>query len=172
MAIKGQINEKQKRFVHEYLIDLNASAAALRAGYSKSKVQSRASQLLAMPGVKAYYLEKAKEIEAASAISAVQVIDEIAKIAFADIRKVIKWEDGKMIITDSEAVDEATGASIAEYSITHNKFGTIQRVKMHSKIQALDMLCRKFGIYVQAEAEVNSTTNTQVIINMPNANGN
>ena len=55
------LNEKQKRFVNEYLIDLNATQAAIRAGYSKRTADSQASRLLANVKVRQYIDEKMAE---------------------------------------------------------------------------------------------------------------
>jgi hypothetical protein len=49
----GTLNDKQQRFVEEYLIDLNASKAAIRAGYSRATAEAQASRLLAHVGIAA-----------------------------------------------------------------------------------------------------------------------
>ena len=43
---KGKLTEKQKRFVQEYLVDLNATAAARRAGYSEKTADRIGPELL------------------------------------------------------------------------------------------------------------------------------
>lgn len=57
----NKITEKQKRFCDEYLVDRNATQAAIRAGYSKKTAISQASRLLTKVNVRDYVLEKALE---------------------------------------------------------------------------------------------------------------
>lgn len=85
------LNPKQARFVAEYLIDLNATQAAIRSGYSEKTAYSQGQRLLKNA-------EAAKAIEKAMAkrsarteITADRVLAELAKIGFSDIRKAVKW---------------------------------------------------------------------------------
>lgn len=57
------MTEKQKRFCNEYLIDLNATQAAIRAGYSKKNANNIASENLAKPNIKSYIEERMREKE-------------------------------------------------------------------------------------------------------------
>lgn len=57
------LNEKQKRFCDEYLIDLNATQAAIRAGYSKKTASEQSSRLLANVNVKEYLQKRMAEKE-------------------------------------------------------------------------------------------------------------
>ena len=62
MAEKGQrqLSEKQRRFVREWLIDMNGSRAAIRAGYSEKSAANTASRLMKDPDVQAYRNELLK----------------------------------------------------------------------------------------------------------------
>lgn len=83
---------KQRAFVREYLIDLNATQAAIRAGYSASTANEQGSRLLANVSVKGV-IEAAMDLRAERTdITADRVLRELAKIGFADIRKTIKWQ--------------------------------------------------------------------------------
>jgi phage terminase small subunit len=85
------LTSKQAKFVQEYLIDLNATQAAKRAGYSEKTAEQQGYQLLQNPSVAAS-LEKAMERRAIrTEISADRVLNELAKIGFVDIRKAVRW---------------------------------------------------------------------------------
>lgn len=58
------LTEKQKRFCDEYLIDLNATQAAIRAGYSKRNANNIASENLAKPNIKEYIDQRMAEKDA------------------------------------------------------------------------------------------------------------
>jgi len=74
---------KQERFVHEYLIDLNATQAAIRAGYHLKM----AAKLVAKSSIAdAIAAGQAKQLERAD-LSAVRVLEELRRIAFADVRR-------------------------------------------------------------------------------------
>ena len=85
------LNEKQKRFAHEYIIDLNATNAALRAGYSKKTAYSQGHRLLKHAEISKYIEVLQKERSERTAVTADMVIDELAKVGFSDIRNVVRW---------------------------------------------------------------------------------
>lgn len=55
------LTEKQQRFANEHLIDLNATQAAIRAGYSSKSAEQQGSTLLRNPKVRAYIDERMAE---------------------------------------------------------------------------------------------------------------
>lgn len=57
------MNERQKRFADEYVIDLNAEAAAIRAGYSSGYARGNAYKLVAKSGIKEYIQKRLEEKE-------------------------------------------------------------------------------------------------------------
>lgn len=64
------MNDQQKRFVDEYLIDYNATQAAIRAGYAPDSARQQASQLLKKKDVAAYFRKREKDIDRELGISA------------------------------------------------------------------------------------------------------
>jgi phage terminase small subunit len=106
---KPPLSEKHQRFVEEYLIDLNATQAALRAGYSAATAYSQGQRLLK-------HVEVAKAVRAAKkaraermAISQDRVLVELARIAFFDPRKLFD-ADGKPIAINQ--LDDDTAAAL------------------------------------------------------------
>ncbi len=152
------ITEKQKRFADEYLIDLNATQAATRAGYSPRTANEQGARLLANAGVKAYIAKRIKDREQRTEITQDRVLKELAKIGFSDIRKALSWgsevvckdaESGEMTISsgvalvDSALVDDDTAAAIAEVSQTQNGI----KIKLHDKRGALVDIGRHLGMF-------------------------
>lgn len=77
------LNEKQKRFVLEYLIDLNATQAAIRAGYSKKTAYSMGQENLKKPEIQKAIQAKQNKLQNKLEITQERVLQELAQIAFA-----------------------------------------------------------------------------------------
>lgn len=107
--LKARLTVKQAAFAEEFLVDLNRSKAALRAGYSDSSAGTEGSRLMQKAGI-AELVELLKlERSEATEVTAARVVAEIAKMAFADPHavKFIKDPDGKDFKLTLE-IDEKT----------------------------------------------------------------
>lgn len=156
------LTAKQQRFVDEYLIDLNATQAAIRAGYSKKTARQIADQNLSKLDIKAALEKRMQSRSARTEITQDMVLRELAKIGFSDIRKVVRWgetqvrmvdgEEGEaedmvpyhgLALIDSTDVDDATAAAIAE--VSQGRDGL--KVKLHDKKGALVDIGRHLGMF-------------------------
>ena len=81
------LTPRQARFVDEYLIDLNATQAAIRAGYSAKTAQTQSSRLLSNVMVQAAILDGMAERHTKSVMSAVEALERASTIARLDIRQ-------------------------------------------------------------------------------------
>jgi len=138
------MNLRARQFVREYLIDLNGTAAARRAGYSPRWAGRRAFELLDRPDVKAAVRRAMAERARRTNITADRVLEEFARIAFADLSRVIDWgPEGVKLKPVAELRDEDTSA-VAFVSLGgRNK---TQRIRMHNKLRALEALARHLGL--------------------------
>ena len=112
------LTPKQKRFVQEYLVDLNATAAAIRAGYSKKTANRIASENLSKPDIQIAIKEAQDSIQKRTEITQDMVIKEMAKLAFFDIRKMF-GEDGKPL--DISELDDDTAAALVGLDVQDRK---------------------------------------------------
>lgn len=150
------LTPKQRRFVDEYLIDLNATQAAERAGYRNPNKQG--PRLLVNVGVQAALAERMKKREHRTEITQDKVLAELAKIGFADIRRAIEWGPEVMVVDEntgetavsngvalvsSEKIDSDTAAAIAEISQTAQGI----KIKLHDKRAALVDIGRHLGMF-------------------------
>ncbi|WCA57781.1 terminase small subunit [Agrobacterium tumefaciens] len=163
---ENELTAKQRAFVREYLIDLNATQAAIRAGYSEKTAGQVGAENLKKPEI-ASAIDAAMKIRAdRTDITADRVLRELAKIGFADIRKAIKWQgtlvteednpDGgdtlviKNVVTNnvtlvsSDEIDDETAAAISE--ISQNSTGGI-KLKLHDKRAALVDIGKHLGMF-------------------------
>ena len=74
------MTEKQKRFCDEYLIDLNATQAAIRAGYSKKTARSIGNELLTKPDIQAYMQKQLDQIHEQKTADAQEVIEYLTSV--------------------------------------------------------------------------------------------
>ena len=91
----AKLSEKQQRFVDEYLIDLNATQAAIRAGYSVKTANEQGSQLLAKLSIQQVISEKMAERSKRTGVNQDRIVLELAKIAFVKMIDVVN-SDGKI----------------------------------------------------------------------------
>lgn len=78
------LTPKQQRFVEEYLVDLNATQAAIRAGYSEKNAGKIGPELLGKTGVSAAIQAAKRRLSERTEITAERILLELAKIGFAD----------------------------------------------------------------------------------------
>lgn len=162
------LTPKQQRFVEEYLVDLNATQAAVRAGYSAKTARQIGDENLSKPDIAEAIGKAIAEQSERTGISADRVLTELAKIGFSDIRRAVKWfsqanvamidategeiEDGsvrfavanQVELISSADIDDETAAAISEISMT-DKGGL--RVKFHDKRAALVDLGRHLALF-------------------------
>ena len=79
----AKLTAKQQRFCEEYVVDMNATQAAIRAGYSKNSASVIGSENLGKPNVVQCIAELKKALSESTAIRAERVLEEIASIAFS-----------------------------------------------------------------------------------------
>lgn len=93
-AHHSRLTVKQQRFVDEYLIDCNATQAAIRAGYSKATANEQAGRLLVNVSVQASISIARQEQQKRTQISADRVVTEAWNIATADARELVEVKVG------------------------------------------------------------------------------
>ena len=91
------MTDKQRRFVEEYLIDLNATQAAIRAGYSPDTAKEIGCENLTKPNISKAIAKAMAERSRRTGISQDRVIEELAKIAFMNAADVINTDDASIL---------------------------------------------------------------------------
>lgn len=143
----AKLTDKQKKFVEEYLIDLNATQAAIRAGYKKSEyTDTNANKLLENTRIAEAIAKAIAERSRRTGISQDRVVNELAKIAFVNMLDVVD-EEGRIRSTASED-DLACIESIKhKESSSINGDSTEREVKIASKLKALELLGKHLGMW-------------------------
>lgn len=154
-----KLTPKQERFVQEYLVDLNATAAAKRAGYNEKTAYSMGQRLLKNVEVQSSIQEAQKSLRNRTEITQEMVIRETAKLAFFDVRKMFD-KDGKPL--DISQLDDDTAAALVgldvqdvyNFSEDEKQFiGYVKKYKMADKLKALELLGKRFGTWEPQDKE-------------------
>lgn len=157
------LTAKQRRFCHEYLIDLNASAAAVRAGYSLRTAKSIGSENLAKPDIQNCITELVDARAEVTDVAAADVVNRLWTIANFDIRKCFD-ELGELMPVGS--LDDATATAITAYDQTDGERGSTRKVKAVDKIRALELLGRHLGMFTD-KVEHSCGNGSNVVIVLP-----
>lgn len=122
------MTEKQKRFADEYLIDLNATQAAIRAGYSKKTAYSQGERLLKNVEVEKYIQERMKQLASEKVATAEEVIQYLTSV----LRGEAKGE---------EIVVEGCGDGYSEAKTM------MKAPSEKDKLKAAELLGKRYGLF-------------------------
>ncbi len=177
------LTAKQKRFCDEYLIDLNATQAAIRAGYSEKTAYRTGADNLKKPQIEEYIAKRQKELSRSTEITQERVIKELALIAFSNnadyahvVEKKMQVEAGGALVDvldkDGNPVMYRTVEPVLTEELTEEQkraLAVIKKgrdgleVKSCDKVKALELLGKHLGIFTdKIEANVNDTTRSEL----------
>ena len=137
------MTEKQKKFVEEYLIDLNAKQAAIRAGYSVKNADKIGSELLGKTRVQQAVSEAIAERSRRTGVNQDRVVRELARIAFSNFSDIVDPDTARI----REDATEDDLACIQSIKIKPNEFGTEREVRLFDKRAALVDLGKHLGMW-------------------------
>lgn len=159
----GELNDRQERFCQEYMLDFNGTQAAIRAGYSVDSAQEIASQNLSKLIIQTRLSELKKEAAEQFGVTKQQLINELKRIAFFDIRKI--YEDDNSLKNVKDFDDDSAGA-VAGIDVDEifegtgrerTMIGYTKKVKLHSKIAAIERVSKMLGYDAPTKTEANIT---------------
>lgn len=147
------LTNRQKRFIDEYLIDLNATRAAIRAGYSPKTAEWIGPQQLTKNHVAEAVAQRMKDRAQRTQITQDRVLKEFARIAFFDPRKLFRDDGTPRPINE---LDDDTAAAIAGLDVSEEFDGSgpdrvfvgyTKKYKVSDKKGALDSVARHLGMF-------------------------
>lgn len=148
-APKKKLTAQQLLFAHEYMVDRNATQAAIRAGYSSKTAQFQSSRLLRNVMVKAVIDKSLEKLTAKTDITVERVVTEIARIGLFDPRKLFN-EDGypkDIMSLDDDTAAAIAGIKVVSFGNAEHGVGTILEYKIANKNDAAEKLMRYLGAY-------------------------
>ena len=141
-----KMTKKQQLFVDEYLIDLNATQAAIRAGYSVETAAVIGCENLTKPNIQQAIAEKMAERSKRTGVNQDRVVLELAKLAFVKMTDIV---DSHGRIKDTATDDDLACIESMKYKSSESETGSsIEReVKIASKMKALELLGKHLGMW-------------------------
>ncbi|MFM9860703.1 terminase small subunit [Pseudoxanthobacter sp. M-2] len=147
--MSAKLTPRQARFVQEYLVDLNATRAAIRAGYSPRSAETNGNRMLRNAQVAAAVEAAMAERQIRTEITADRVIRELAKIAFLDPRKFFR-PDGSLVPIHELDDDTAAGLAALDIAVHVGDDGDVTKtakIKIADKRAALVDLGKHLGLF-------------------------
>lgn len=163
----ADLNAKQKLFVEEYLVDLNATKAYMRVyECSYETAQSEGCKALGNPKINALISKSLTKTLGNLEITRERILREYSKIAFSDLTDVMEWSGAHLTLKPSDLLPAEVTGAIAEITIKSERSDDEQivdtfKVKLHDKLKALDVLA-KYSRLVETEEKPKDDANVKV----------
>lgn len=158
----SNLTDKQLRFCEEYLIDLNATQAAIRAGYSEDTAKSIGCENLTKPNIQESITRMKVERSQRTQITADRVLQELAVIGFSSVQNYILDDDGKLELEQAAEVDSIRAVSSIrrkKKKYGHGKDQTEEvetEIKLWPKVSALQQMGQHLGIFEKDNNQKNA----------------
>ena len=157
LTLRSELTPRQERFVEEYLVDRNATQAAIRAGYSERSAKNTGSRLLTLEGVKSAIRARGAAALARIEVTEERTLQEVAAVGFSNIKDFLEWDkDRGLIVKDSADIPDVLAAAIESVEdqvlTTTNKDGTRTytrhkiKIKLYPKLPALQLISEYIGL--------------------------
>jgi phage terminase small subunit len=151
-SISSSLTPRQKRFCEEYVISLNGSKSAIKAGFSKHSAGVQSTRLLKNVNVQNYIKDLQKDIEESSRMKAHDVVRDLCKLADWDIKTFVEQDnmikDLSKLTTEELAPVVGIKTKKTTYSIEGRQVTEITtELKLSDKHSALVTIGRHLGIF-------------------------
>lgn len=169
---KGKLTPKQQRFCEEYLIDLNATQAAVRAGYSPKTAREIGNENLTKPIISEFLIQKQKERSERVQVTADEILEHLNILRKANIAEYVEYvavtsvndagvEETKNVL-QFKPFDQLTEKQLmCIESIKDTKYGV--ELKLHGKDWTIEKINKHIGFY---EADNDQRSPEQPIVNI------
>ena len=148
-----KLTPKQERFVAEYLIDLNATQAAIRAGYSKKTAKQMGTENLAKPVIAAAIAEGAGKHAEEAGLNAIDTLKQVVYLSSSDMRSF--FDDGGNLKPIKDWT-EAQGAQVASMEIIKKNAEAgdghtdiVHKFKLWDKPKSINMAMQNLGLLIE-----------------------
>lgn len=144
---RSKLTPKQERFVQVYLVDVNATQAAIRAGYSKKTAQEQSSRLLSNVMVPKAIAKGKQALAEKAGVMAKKVDVEMARIGFANMQDYLDLSDPENLTIDLSKITPEQASVIAETRVERRGLQRRVTIKLHDKPNALVNLGKHLGLF-------------------------
>lgn len=163
-----KLTPKQKVFIDEYLIDLNATQAAMRAGYSKKTAPSMGNENLKKPQIQAEIQRRMDKRSKEVGLTADQIVSQLSKIAMYDVTKGMSFDEetGRMWLSELEELDgkliDGLTQTLTEYMVDGKKVEkVVTTIKGSDRLKAFELLMKHNNMFSR-DRQADALTAVQV----------
>lgn len=164
------LNPKQERFVAEYLVDLNATQAAIRAGYSAKTAKEQGARLLTNVHIQAAVQKRRQQHQENTGLTVERVLQEAMRLAFFDIRKLTDAEGNPIPINQ---LDDDTAAAIQGLELATERsrdedgsVTVVRKYKIADKNAAVERLFKHLGLFQKDNDQNNPAKALQALLDV------
>ncbi|WP_410495030.1 terminase small subunit [Cellulosilyticum sp. ST5] len=158
----SKLTAKQQMFCDEYLIDLNATQAAIRAGYSPNTATEQGSRLLTNVNIRAYVDKAMAERSKRTGINQDRVLIELAKLGFVNASDVINMDKAK-VLANASRDDTAAIQSVKVKTMSTDTGDMVEReIKLYDKTKSLELIGKHLGMF-KDKLELEGAVGVQII---------
>ncbi|WP_018887485.1 terminase small subunit [Paenibacillus massiliensis] len=159
------LTAKQQKFADEYLIDLNATQAAIRADYSSKTAKEIGCENLTKPNIRAYIDERMAILSRRTGVNQERIMRELARVAFLDPTKLVDM-DSAALKEDTSDDDRAAIASVKVKTMKGDVDMVEREVKFADKLKALELLGKRFGMWIDKQ-QIDVQGAVQIVDDIP-----
>ena len=158
----AKLTDKQKLFCEEYLIDLNATQAAIRAGYSTDTAGVIGCENLKKPNIRTYIDKAMAERSKRIGINQDRVLIELAKLGFINATDVINMNKAT-VLANASRDDTAAIQSVKVKTMTTDTGDMVEReIKLYDKTKSLELIGKHLGMF-KDKLEIEGSVGVQII---------
>ena len=152
------LTDKQEKFCQEYLIDLNGTQAAIRAGYSEKTANEQATRLLANVSIIHRLSELRKPLAEKVGITQEMVLNELAKVGFANLKDYLSDDLDVKNLSNIEDNKSGAIASLKKNVTTFEGGESVTtEIKLHDKIKSLELIGKHLGFFEKDNKQQGNT---------------
>jgi phage terminase small subunit len=144
----ADLTVKQEKFIEEYLIDLNGTQAAIRAGYNPNSANEQAARMLAKGSVASCVSKAMAERSKRTGVTQDRVLRELARLGFVNVTEVVNMDDATL--RSGSEVDDTSAIASVKVKTTHTKDDTEiteREIKFHDKVKSLELLGKHLAMF-------------------------
>ncbi|MDP4109602.1 MAG: terminase small subunit [Bacillota bacterium] len=165
-----KLTAKQQRFAEEFLVDLNASQAAIRAGYSARSAYESAHQNMQNPRVRAYLDQMMAKLSRRTGVSQERIVRELARVAFVNAADVIDFSTAS--VSSQASSDDTAAIAAIKVKNTPTSEGECSdcEIKLLDKLKALELLGKHMGMFTD-NVNISADMGVQILNDIPEDSG-
>jgi phage terminase small subunit len=151
MPLTPKFTSKQSRWIDEFMVDGNATQAAIRSGFSAKTARQQGARLLSNVAIAEELARRRANLAMKIGLKAETVLEELRRVAFVDRRSLFTWGPGGVRLKASDELTPEEASIVEEVSQTITESGGTIRVKTGGKVEALKILAQCTGLFEKPE---------------------